>query len=88
LFNAYNIAHGDSIQALPVSVWSIPSELVIKKGEQYSLGEITVNNTTALNFDKQYAIGISITGVSNGTKVADKLGDIFIVFRVQNAMDG
>jgi Domain of unknown function (DUF1735) len=88
LVNAYNLANGTAIQPLPGSLWSIPAELIIKSGDRYSLADITINNTSGINLSQQYAIGISITGVSGENKIAGNLKNLFIVFSIQNTMDG
>lgn len=88
LVNTYNTANGTSIQPFPGSLWSIPSELIIKSGDRYTLEDITINSTTGLNLNLQYAIGISIAGASGGNKIADNLKNLFIVFRIQNELDG
>ena len=88
MVNAYNAANGTAIQILPRSLWNIPSELIINAGDRFAMADITINNTSGINLNQQYAIGISITGASGGNKIANNLKDLFVVFRIQNALDG
>lgn len=88
MVNAFNAANGTFIQALPRTLWSIPSELIINAGDRFAMTDITINNTSGINLNQQYAIGITITGASGGIKIADNLKNLFIVFRIQNALDG
>ena len=88
LVNAYNAANGTAIQPLPRSLWSIPSEIIIKKGERNAQADITIASTAGLNFNAQYAIGLRIASADGSNKIADNLSNLFIVFRVQNQYDG
>jgi|CXWL01.1.fsa_nt_gi hypothetical protein len=88
LVNAYNSANGTAIQPLPRALWSIPSQLIIKAGDQFVLGDITITNTLGLNANQQFAVGLTITAADGGNKIADNLKNLFIVFRIQNALDG
>lgn len=88
LVNAYNAANGTAIQPLPVSLWNMPAQLVIKSGERSALADIIITNTLGLNYNAQYAIGIKIAAVDGGFKIANNLSNLFIVFRIQNIIDG
>ncbi|MEK7225555.1 MAG: DUF1735 domain-containing protein [Bacteroidota bacterium] len=88
LVNAYNAANGTAIQPLPRSLWSIPAEIIIKKGERNAQADITIASTTGLNFNAQYAIGLRIASADGGNKIADNLSNLFVVFRIQNILDG
>jgi hypothetical protein len=88
MVNAYNAANGTAIQALPRSLWSIPAELIIKEGDRFTLGDITITNTLGLNTFKQYAVGLTIIAASGSNKIADNLKNLFIIFRIQNQYDG
>lgn len=88
LVNAYNAANGTAIQALPTAIWSVPTTLTIASGGRNTQAPITVTNTTALNSNLQYAVGLTITAVSGGYKIADNLKNLLIVFSVKNKYDG
>jgi hypothetical protein len=88
LLNAYNLANGTNILALPTTVWSVPTSLVIPAGGRNIQDIITISNTTSLNPNNQYAIGLTITAVDGGYKIAENLKNLFIVFSVKNKYDG
>jgi Domain of unknown function (DUF1735) len=88
LLAAYNTANATSIQALPAAVWNVASSLIIPAGGRSVQVPVNVTNTTGLNPNLQYAVGITITAVSGGYKVADNLKNLFIVFGVKNQYDG
>lgn len=88
LVNAYNAATGGNIQVLPTAVWSVPTALTINAGSRNTQVDITISNTTGLNPSLQYAVGLTITAVDGGYKIADNLKNLFIVFSVKNKYDG
>jgi hypothetical protein len=69
-------------------LWSIPAEIIIKKGERNAQADITIASTAGLNFNAQYAIGLRIASADGGNKIADNLSNLFVVFRIQNILDG
>ncbi len=88
LVNAYNAANGTTIQVLPTAIWSVPTSLTIPAGGRGVGTVVTVTNTTALNPNIRYAVGITITAVDGGYRIADNLKNVLIVFNVKNAYDG
>lgn len=87
LVNRYNTANGTSIVALPRSLWSMPAELVLPQGGTSVSGSITVTNTDGLDFNKLYAIGITI-GNNDGYTIPDSSRSLLIVLRIGNILDG
>jgi hypothetical protein len=85
---AYNAANGTSIQALPTAILNIPLSIVIPAGAMDVKLPITVSNTTALNPNVQYALGLTIASATSGYTIADNFKNLFIVFGVKNAYDG
>ncbi|MBI5856540.1 MAG: DUF1735 domain-containing protein [Sphingobacteriales bacterium] len=88
LVGAYNTANGTNIQVLPSATWSVPTALTIPAGGRNIEVPITVSTTAALNANLQYAIGLTITAVDGGYKIADNLKNLFIVISVKNKYDG
>jgi Domain of unknown function (DUF1735) len=88
LLNAYNTANGTAILALPTAVWNVVTTLVIPSGGRNVQVPLNVTNTLALNPNLQYAVGLTITNVTGGYKIATNLDDLFIVFGVKNQYDG
>jgi hypothetical protein len=88
LLAAYNAANNTNIEPLPTNVYNVPSTLVIPAGQRFAQVPLTVLNTTSLDPAVQYAIGITITDVTGGLRIATNLDDMFIVFGVKNQYDG
>lgn len=88
LLNAYNTANGTAILALPTAIFSFPSPAIIDVGGRYVDLPISISNTTGLDPNKQYAVGLTITAVDGGYNIASNLKDLFIVFSVKNKYDG
>jgi hypothetical protein len=88
LVAAYNAANGTAIQVLPTAIWSVPTALTIGAGSRNTQVAITVTNTTGLNANLQYAVGLTISAVDGGYKIAENLKNLFIVFSVKNQYDG
>lgn len=88
LLNAYNTANGTSIQALPTALYSFGSTVTIPAGARNAEIPLTISSTLTLNPNVQYAVGVTISGVSGNYKVADNLKNLFIVIGVKNQYDG
>lgn len=88
LLAAYNAANGTSIVALPAALWSVPGSLTIPAGQYINQVPLTVSNTTSLDPNTQYAVGLTITDVTNGLRIASNMDDLFIVISVKNQYDG
>lgn len=86
----YNTANGTSAIALPTSVYTIPSSLVItiKQGETLGKLPINVSSTTSLDASITYALGISIASTDAGYTIASNLKDLLILFNIKNKYDG
>ncbi len=88
ILDKYNAANGTAILALPPAVWNVATSLTILAGTRNIEVPINVTNTIALNANLQYAIGIRISAVDAGYKIASNLQDLLIVFSVKNQYDG
>lgn len=85
---ANNLTGTSQVLALPTSIYSVPLALVIPSGGRNVETTINITNTTALDANRLYAVGLTITGVDGGYKIADNLKNLLIVFSVKNAYDG
>jgi hypothetical protein len=89
---AYNTANGltgsGAVLALPTALYSVPLSLTIPSGGRNVETSINVTNTTSLDPNRAYSIGLTISAVDGGYKIADNLKNLFIVFSVKNAYDG
>lgn len=88
LLTAYNTATGSSILPLPTNLWSVPMTVTIPAGSYNATVPITVSNTTSLNPNLQYAVGLTISAITGGYNIASNLDDLLIVFGVKNKYDG
>lgn len=88
LLSAYNTANGTAILAMPTALFNVGSTLVVPAGSPYAEIPITFTNTTTLNPNAQYAVGLTITAVDGGYKIADNMKNLFIVISVKNVYDG
>lgn len=88
LVAAYNAANGTSIQALPTALYTVPLSLTIPSGGRNVQTDIAVTNTTGLDPNVSYAIGLTISAVDGGYTIAGNLKSLLIVFSVKNSYDG
>lgn len=88
LLAAYNAANGTSILPLPTALYSVPGTLTIPQGQRFAQVPLNVSSTTTLDPNNQYAVGISITDVTGGYRIASNMDDLFIIISVKNQYDG
>ena len=84
----HNDATGDNIQIMPANLVSFPTTVTIPAGQKFVKANIIAINTTSLNPNLQYGLGITITSASSGYQVAENQKKILVVFNVKNAYDG
>lgn len=85
---AYNSANGTNIQVLPSNLYNVALTLTIPSGGRNVQVPLNVTNTTSLDPNKQYAVGLTISTVDGGYLIANNLKDLLIVFSVKNKYDG
>lgn len=88
LLAAYNTANGTSILPLPTALYTVPLSLTIPAGGRNVQTVLTISNTTTLDPNRSYAVGITISSVDGGYKIAENLKNLLIVFSVKNKYDG
>ena len=88
LLAAYNTANGTSILPLPTALYTVPTALTIGAGSTNTQVNLIVSSTLTLNSSLQYAVGLTISSVDGGYKIAENLKNLFIVFGVKNQYDG
>jgi hypothetical protein len=84
----YNDASGESVQILPTSLYTIPASVTIAAGQKNVIVPINVSNTTSLNPNLSYGIGITISAATNGYQVAQNQKNVIVKFSVKNRYDG
>jgi hypothetical protein len=90
LLAAYNAVNGTNVLPLPTNLYSLPSMTITVPVGAYNVEvPINVSNTTALDPNKSYAVGYSITAVNGGDyQIAENLKNLLVVFSVKNRLDG
>jgi Domain of unknown function (DUF1735)/Domain of unknown function (DUF4361) len=88
LRTAYNAANNPDLVLLPASLYNLSTTITIPAGQRNAQIPINVLNTTTLDPNSAYAIGITITGVDGGYSVADNLKNLLIKFNVKNQYHG
>jgi hypothetical protein len=88
-YNTANELTGtDAILPLPTSIYNFATSLTIPGGSRNVQVPLNVTNTTALDPNRSYAVGISISTVDGGYKIASNLDDLLIIFSIKNRLDG
>ena len=86
---AYNAANPTTpVEILPSALWSVPTTITIPAGAKTATADITVSNTTSLDPNKFYAVGLTITNSPAGYQIAANQKKILIIFSVKNRYDG
>lgn len=92
LISAYNSANGltgtSAILAMPTSLYNVALTMTIPSGGRNIQVPLNVTNTTTLDPNRQYAVGLTISNVTGGYKIASNLANLLIVFGIKNAYDG
>ncbi|MBC7873150.1 MAG: DUF1735 domain-containing protein [Ferruginibacter sp.] len=88
LRTAYNAANGTNILALPANLFSVPLSLTIPAGQRNAQVAINFPNTSTLDPNKSYGLGLTITSVDGGYLIASNLKNLFIEIGLKNKYDG
>lgn len=88
LRTAYNTANGTSIQPLAASYYTVPLTLTIPAGGRNAQVPLTVTNASALDPNNTYGLGLTISSVDGGYKIADNLKNLFLEIGLKNKYDG
>ncbi|MBL7733433.1 MAG: DUF1735 domain-containing protein [Chitinophagaceae bacterium] len=84
---SYNDASGENVQIFPSSLYTLPASVTIAAGQKFVEFPITFSNTTSLNPNLKYGVGITIASASNGYQVAANMKNMILVFSVKNKYD-
>lgn len=88
LRTAYNTANGTNILQLPASAYSLALNLTIPAGGRNAEVPIVLPNTSLLNPNNTYGLGITISAVDGGYKIASNLKDLLVEIGLKNKYDG
>lgn len=88
-YNALNQLTGTSaILPMPSVKYTVPLTLTIPAGGVNVQVPINVANTTGLDPNRRYGLGLQIKTVSSGYTIATNMSRLFIVFSIKNKYDG
>lgn len=85
---AYNNANGTNIIQLPASAYSLALNLTIPAGQRFVQVPLVLPNTSVLNPNDTYGLGVKITAVDGGYRIAENLKNLFIEIGLKNKYDG
>lgn len=88
LRTAYNTANGTTIKAMPPALFSFPLTLTIPAGQRNVQVPISLPNTSSLDPNETYGIGVTITSVDGGYVIAGNLKNLLIEIGLKNKYDG
>lgn len=87
--NALVASLGSGYEALPAAAYKVVSLTTsFKVGQVISDPFVFQLNTNALDPTKKYAVGFSITTVSDGVQMSGNLNDVVFAFTIKNKYDG
>jgi hypothetical protein len=83
----FNSENGTNYVVPPTAIFTMPTSLVIKKGERIASMEVTVTSNSSFNFNDNYALPLKISSASLGT-ISSNFGKAFYSFSARNDYDG
>lgn len=88
LRTAYNAANNPDLELLPTALYNMATTITIPAGARNAQIPINITNTTTLDPNKAYGLGITITGVDGGYTVAANLKNLLVEITVKNQYHG
>jgi hypothetical protein len=88
LRTAYNAVNSPTIDLMPAALYSMALTVTIPAGQINAEIPINVFNTTTLDPNKTYGIGITITAVDGGYTIANNLKNLLVNFSIKNKYHG
>ncbi|HUM96567.1 MAG TPA: DUF1735 domain-containing protein [Chitinophagaceae bacterium] len=84
----YNLNNSTNILQLPPSEYSVGLSLTIPAGQRFAQIPLILPSTNSLNPNDTYGLGLTISSVDGGYKIADNFKNLFIEVGVKNKYDG
>lgn len=88
IVDRYNTNFGTSIEVLPASDYTLSTTFVIPKGAKQVNVPITVGNTSGLDANTTYGIGIKIASADAGYVLASNQRELLLSIGLKNRWDG
>jgi hypothetical protein len=85
---AYNTANGTNILAMPAAYYNVALTVVIPAGATGGMVPINIPSTVPLDPSNSYGVGLTITAVDGGYRIASNLKNLFLEFTLKNKYDG
>ena len=85
---AYNTANGTNILQMPAAFYNMSLNLVIPAGATGGMVPINIPSTVPLDPSNSYGLGITISTVDGGYRIASNLKNLFLEFTLKNKYDG
>lgn len=88
LRTAYNTTNGTNILPLSSTLYNVALTMTIPAGARNVQIPITISNTTGLDPNSSYGLGITISSVTGNYKIAGNLKNLLLEFTIKNKYDG
>ncbi|HWR33448.1 MAG TPA: DUF1735 domain-containing protein [Chitinophagaceae bacterium] len=85
---AYNTANSTNILAMPTALFSVALSITIPAGQRNAEVPLILPNTSTLDPNNSYGIGLTIASVTGGYTIAANLKNLFIEIGLKNKYDG
>lgn len=85
---AYNLANGTNILQMPAAFYNMALTLTIPAGSTGGMVPVNIPSTVPLDPSNSYGLGITITSVDGGYRIAENLKNLFLEFTLKNKYDG
>ena len=87
LLTQYNTENGTNYVVPPTDIYTLPTSVIIKKGEHQATVEVGVTNNNSFDFNVNYALPLKIVSATMGT-ISSNFGKAVYSFSARNAFDG
>ena len=88
LRTAYNAANNPDLLPLTAAQYSLGTTITIPAGQRSAQIPVNITNSSLLDPNSQYGLGITITGVDGGYTIADNLKNLLLEISVKNQYHG
>jgi Domain of unknown function (DUF1735) len=85
---AYNAANNPDLEVLTAAQFSLATTVTIPAGARNAEIPLNITNSSLLDPNKAYGLGITITGVDGGYTIANNLKNLLVEITVKNQYHG
>ncbi|MGN6402835.1 MAG: DUF1735 domain-containing protein [Flavisolibacter sp.] len=87
LLAQYNSENGTNYVVPPSDIYSLPTSVVIKKGQHQATVEVGITNNNSFDFNVNYGLPLKIVSATTGT-ISNNFGKAVYSFSARNSYDG